>query len=567
MKANETTVRQVLQGETQYVVPLYQRRYSWEHDRDKDPLGQLWNDLMLLVNENGVGTHFLGSIVLAPSPANTAGGITRWIVVDGQQRLTTLSVLLCAIRDHVMDDDPQLGEKIHELHLVNKYARGLERYRLLPTQEDRASWMALVDRSPEAGGEDRIGTAYRYFRAKLVEFDDPEDDADVRVLEQTVTARLALVSISAHPEDNVHRIFESLNHKGQPLTQADLLRNYLFMRLPTRGDDVYTTHWLPLQQLLSDSALDELIWLDLVLQGDEKATQAAIYRAQQVRLDTFGGEDAISDWVRQLHHRARLFRRILSPQEEPVSVIRTALQRLDRWGSTVVHPITLHVLEAHERGVISGGEVARALRVVESFQVRRTLVGIPTNNLNRILMSLVKDLGDRTPTAEAITEVLSAPRKRFPTNRLVREAVLVDPFYLRGRGHQQRHVLRSLEEDHRHGEQVDFDASDLSIEHVLPQSPSPAWLKLLEEQADPEETSEEVHASVVTPNAHRVLKRNGHISPDFRWPDPNRTEDPREVLVAEGVRFDEWSRADQEQRMTADELNLMIAEDLPLDSR
>jgi Protein of unknown function DUF262 len=420
VKASETTVRQVLQGETQFVVPLDQRRYSWEHDRDKDPLGQLWNDLLQLVGDGGTGTHFLGSIVLAPSPTNTAGGITRWIVVDGQQRLTTLSVLLCAIRDRVEGEDGRLAEKIH--------AGGMDRYRLLPTQEDRASWIALVDRTPGAGGEDRIGGAYRYFRAKLAEFDDPDDESDVRELEQTVTGRLALVSISAHADDNVHRIFESLNHKGQPLTQADLLRNYVFMRLPTRGDEIYTTHWLPLQQMLNDTELDELVWLDLVLRGDEKATQGAIYRSQQLRLDALG-EDAIAEWVVQLHHRARLFQRILAPEKEPVAVIRTALGRLGRWGSTVVHPIALHVLEAHEGGAISGAEAARALRVVESFQVRRMLVGIPTNNLNRILMSLVKDLGERVPTAEAVTEALSGrapmatdePGAGVPTRRSMDE--------------------------------------------------------------------------------------------------------------------------------------------------
>ena len=162
--------------------------------------------------------------------------------------------------------------------------------------------------------------------------------------------------------------------------------------------------------MLNDAWLDELVWLDLVLRGDEKATQGAIYRSQQLRLDALG-EDAIADWVVQLHHRARLFQRILAPEEEPVAVIRTALGRLDRWGSTVVHPIALHVLEAHEGGAVSGGEVARALRVVESFQVRRMLAGIPTNNLNRIRMSLVKDLGERIPTAEAVTEAaLSGPR-------------------------------------------------------------------------------------------------------------------------------------------------------------
>ncbi|MCO1657352.1 GmrSD restriction endonuclease domain-containing protein [Pseudonocardia humida] len=680
MKASETTVGQFLQGETQFVVPLYQRRYSWQHGKDKDHLGQLWDDLMVLAGDGGVTTHFLGSIVLAPSPATTAGGLTRWIVVDGQQRLTTLSVLLCALRDHVAGTNGTLAEKIHEHRLVNKYATGNDRYRLLPTQEDRSSWMELVERAPAAGGEDRIGSAYRYFRTKLAEFDDPDDDTDVATLEQTVTGRLALVSISAHADDNVHRIFESLNHKGQPLTQADLLRNYLFMNLPTMGDHVYTTQWLPLQTMLDDAQLDELVWLDLVVAGDEKATQTAIYRLQQARLDHLS-EEEIAAWVVRLHHRALLLRRILRPAEEPVPVLRAALDRLSRWGSTVVHPIALHVLEAHEADLVDAEEGARALRVVESFLVRRMLVGIPTNNLNRILMSLVKELGGNAPTAAAITRVLSGPRKRFPTDQQVRESVLVEPFYFSGRGPQRRFVLRYLEEDLRHGEQIDFDLAALSIEHVLPQKPSQQWLTELAAEADPDETAEEVHASVVntlgnltltaynaqlsnsdfdvkrvqladsglktnrsiaehdrwgraeirarsraladqvvaiwpgpdesataypieprwrlmsqvlasvpagrwtsysdvaevigshqvavgarlatvtTPNAHRVLKRSGHISPEFRWPDPERTDDPRQVLLAEGVRFDEWGRAEQDQRMDAEQLMAMVAED------
>jgi hypothetical protein len=112
-------------------------------------------------------------------------------------------------------------------------------------------------------------------------------------------------------------------------------------------------------------------------------------------------------------------------------------------------------------------------------------------------MSLVKELGERVPTAEAVTEALSGPRKRFPADRLVREAVLTNPFYFQGRGHQRRHALRSLEEDQRHAEQVDFDVAELSIEHILPQKPSPAWMKQLEAEGEGEETPEEVHASVV----------------------------------------------------------------------
>jgi alkylated DNA nucleotide flippase Atl1 len=674
MKASETTVREVLQGEKQYFVPLYQRRYSWERKDDKDPLNQLWDDVLALDGSDPASTHFLGSMVIAPSPSNTPAGVVRWLVVDGQQRLTTLSLLLCAIRDHVQHDDPQLAEKIHEHYLVNKYASGDEHYRLLPTQEDRQAWIALVERYADAGGEDRIGAAYRFFLRKLQQVDDPDDEHDIRRVEQTITTRLTLVAISAHADDNVHRIFESLNYKGQPLTQADLLRNYLFMRLPHRGDDVYTHQWLPLQKLLSDTELEELVWLDLVLRGDDRATQESIYRSQQLRLGLLTDETAIEQWVAELHHEARMFKRVLDPQTEAAPALRRALDRLSRWGAAVVHPICLHVLLAHDAGQLTAPAAAAALRVGESYLVRRMIVGLPTNNVNRIMMSLVKDLGEASPTASAITAVLSGPRKRFPTDQHVKDAVLVNNFYWTGRGPQRTFILRALEEDYRHGEPLDFSRATLTIEHILPQSLTADWEEMLAAGASDGETPEEVHASLVhtlgnlsltaynaklandnfpvkqklladsglamnreiadasgwgraeiqargrvlgqrivsiwpgpdesvstpppnrrwtlmnqvlaslpagrwtsysdvaevigshqvavgarlatliVPNAHRVLRLSGHISPDFRWLHPERTDDPREVLEAEGVRFDEWGRADPEQRIAATNL-------------
>lgn len=672
MKATETTIREVLQGEKQYVVPLYQRRYSWENTADKDPLTQLWDDILEL--GDGPATHFIGSFVIAPSPSNTPAGVQTWLVVDGQQRLTTLSVLLCAIRDHARADDPQLAEKIDDLYLVNKYAQGQERYRLWPTQEDRDAWMALVERQPDAGGEDRIGKAYRFFRRKLQEFDDPDDDHDIRRLEQLVTGRLALVAISAHQDDNVHRIFESLNYKGQPLTQADLLRNYLFMRLPNRGDYVYAQHWFPLQHDLGDDELEELVWLDLVVSGDDRATRESIYRAQQARLGRLLSEAELELWIAELHHKARIFKRILDPAIEQHDGLRTTLDRLRRWGANVVRPIAMHVLLANERGELSAGEAARALQVVESYLVRRMIAGISTNNLNRILMSLAKELGGAVPDADAVRKVLSGPRKRFPTDRLITDAVLANNFYWTGRGPQRTFVLRSLEESYRHAEPLNFGLAELTIEHVLPQSPTPEWLEMLGTDVDGDQTAEELHAalvhtlgnltltaynaklandgfaakrgllrdsglamnreiaeatrwsraeihargrslakrviqiwpgpdesiatpppeprwalmnqvlasipagrwtsysdvaevigshqvavgsrlsSVAVPNAYRVLKLRGVISPEFRWPDPSRTDDPRALLEAEGVRFDQYGRAAAEQRMTAIEL-------------
>ncbi len=542
MKAGETTVRSLLQGERQYLAPLYQRRYSWQR---KD-LQQLWDDIVELVEDGSEATHFLGSVVLAPSPANTPASVQAWLVVDGQQRLTTLSVLLCAIRDHVAEANPQLAAKIDDLYLINRYADGDERYTMLPTKADRAAWIALVERAPDAGGDDRIGHAYRFFRKQLLGGDEPLDS---HRLEQTIAARLSMVEIAAHREDNVHRIFESLNFKGQPLTQADLLRNYLFMRLPMRADFVYEQVWLPLQELLTDRELEVLTWLDLVLRGEDRATQEAVYQDQQKRLALLEGEREVEDWIKQLRDKARLFKRLLDPAAEPSPAIRRALDRLKRWGANVTQPIALCVLLAHASGQLDVTQTARALRMVESYLVRRMIAGISSSNSNRVLMSLVRELDGQAPTAEAIRDLLSAPRRRFPTDAHITEAVLANSFYWIGRGPQRSYVLRCLEEDYRHAEPVDFAGADLTIEHVLPQSPTREWLDALSQDLQEGETAEEVHASLVNTLGNLTLTAyNGKLSNDSF---PTK----RKILADSGLAMNHeiaaattWGRAQIQQR-------------------
>src|SRR6266540_6514949 len=163
MKAQETTFQQIIQGEKQLRVPLYQRTYSWQEAQ----LRQLWDDV--LDQADGLTTlapgptHFLGSIVLAPSPELGAAGVMKWVVVDGQQRLTTLMLAMCALRDHLAATDPVERDRINELYLINKWKKELDFYRLLPTQADREAFFACIDGVPEAGGGDGIGAAYRFF--------------------------------------------------------------------------------------------------------------------------------------------------------------------------------------------------------------------------------------------------------------------------------------------------------------------------------------------------------------------------------------------------------------------
>src|SRR5690554_3374976 len=225
MDVQETALRTILDGTKQYRVPLYQRPYSWE----KSQVQRLWDDIERLAMERSTSTaagHFMGSLVLSVGRTGPAG--TEFLVVDGQQRLTTLTILLCALRDYVEKNEPD-GQRrrtmLHESYLVNRFSEGDGHLKVLPTQADRDAYRAVLDgRTPE-DTKSNIAIAYKFFSQKLRESDDPEDPHDVSRIEEAILEGLIFVSITARGDDNVYRIFESLNNTGKPLTLGDLIRN------------------------------------------------------------------------------------------------------------------------------------------------------------------------------------------------------------------------------------------------------------------------------------------------------------------------------------------------------
>ncbi|MFJ1538846.1 DUF262 domain-containing protein [Micromonospora chalcea] len=667
--AHETTLRELLEGAKQYRVPLYQRTYSWTDSQ----LDRLWEDIRKLAEERTEDpslTHFIGSLVLAPSPTNGPAGVSEFLVVDGQQRLTTLSILLCALRDHrATHEDPGHRDRIDQEYLINKW-KPAHRLKIVPTQADRPAYEACLDATPQAGGSDRVGAAYRFFVAQLAAVNDSDDPLDIQRIEDAVISGMALVSVVAQAGDNVYRIFESLNNTGLKLTQADLLRNYLFMRLPNRGEAVYGSLWFPLQQQLNSGELEQLFWLDLVHRNPE-VKQTDTYTGQQARLNGLHTEAEIEAEVRRFCRLGALLRIILHPEEESDPEVRRRLARLNAWDTTTVYPLLLHLLDSREQGTATSEQIASAMRYVESFFVRRLLIGRATANINRILLRVVTDMRTDLPVDEAVRTYLSVGRKYYATDASIREAARTIPFYLNGRASQRKLVLQWLEESYTSKEPVAPDS--LTIEHVMPQSPTTEWRQMLSEDLQGEETFAEVHEALVhtlgnltltgynaelsnssflvkraqlgksgislngeiaaqkrwgrpeiyaradalaeriiahwpgpteeagnrsevpwdvmnkalaalpagswtaygdvaaligshpvpvgarlanhaAPNAHRVLQAEGTVSPGFRWLDPVRMDDPRDLLRAEGVEFDKYGRASQAQRFGVEEL-------------
>ncbi|WP_039939308.1 GmrSD restriction endonuclease domain-containing protein [Streptomyces himastatinicus] len=508
MEARETTFQKLIQGDNQFQIPLYQRTYSWKrHDHER-----LWADLTEQVaalaqpsqaepmDGDEPVRHFLGSVVLAPRPP-LPDTVQRWVVIDGQQRLTSLMLLACALRDHVRAFDSSKADLIHRRYLVNEEDyTGLDAYRLLPTQADRPAYLACVDQAPSAGGEDSIGRAYRFFRTALAEH-DPDGDWDaVRYIDQALRHRLSLVTITAGPRDNVYRIFESLNNTGVPLTQADLLRNYLFMHLPRLGEEVYEKLWLPMQTELGPDRLVTLAWLDLVLQGDTRAKVGEVYQSQQRRLAAIAasaGEKGLREDVDRLRRLGSVLLRLIEPDREPDQALREALNRLAEWGGEVHYPLALHILDRVNREIATPEEAVRALSYVESFLVRRMVCYVRTNNLNRVLAAAPSELEQDRPLHEAVHRYLSGPRRYWPSDAQLREAARSQPFYWHGKSGQRAYVLRCLEESYEGAEPVDFSRAWATIEHVMPQTPTDDWLGVLAEDADGDSTAEELHETLV----------------------------------------------------------------------
>ena len=468
VRAENGTLAGVLEGKKQYQIPLYQRVYSW----GKKQLDQLWSDVVELertLGEDPKSTHFIGSLVLASSPDFGAIGVNKFLVVDGQQRLTTLTLLLAALRDHLIETGhTERANGIDAQYLINVFDSG-KPLKVMPTQSDRLAYKSVLNRAPQAGGEDAVGDAYRFFRSKIAAAGDPDDPHDLELLEAAIVRGLALVVVTAEPSDNAHRIFESLNNTGLRLTQSDLLKSYLFMRLGDRAETVYENIWLPLERKLDSENLELLFWLDLA-QRDERAKQSDTYVGQQRRLEKLKTTDEVEAEVVRIANLGDVLATILRPAGEKHAEIRRRLTRIRAWGSTTAYPVVMQILARRAAGTAADDEVVRALTYLESYFVRRIVIGRATANLNRTLLQAVGAISDADRVDVALREYLSRGRKHFATDLQVRDAAKTIAFYWQGRGPQKKLILQWLEEAYRPKEIVDLDSRHLTIEHVLPQT-------------------------------------------------------------------------------------------------
>ena len=471
MKASETRLRVLLEGQKHYVIPIFQRPYTWTHN---DWI-TLWNDVIEAYRDGSAGGHFLGSIV-AKAQSGTPEGVSPFIVIDGQQRLTTLSIALAALRDKIGATDPAAIERIDDLCLVNKWAKGEYRYKIRPTEADRSAYFAVIDRRsvPDEDEPHRIRQAYEFFVGALSTSagDEEAEPLDLGRLEQFLLDKLEVVSITLGDDDNEYRIFESLNWKGEPLSQADLLRNYFFMRIPPdQQQALYESVWLPMQLMFDSNTLADFFRYQYMSSG-VFVREKDIYLKWRSKLDRLDSDELVAI-LRELARYARFYKRIIDPEGESDTTIRERLTRLNRWGGQTTYPFLLWLYEGAGGTGIQPRAIAMILEFVESYLVRRLFCGIPTAGPNRFFMELV----NQVPEGEivgAVRRALSLPtaRRRWPNDDEFREGLLTYRLYTGSRA----------EQNHAHKEPADLRG--LTVEHVMPQGLTEEWRNALGPDGD-----------------------------------------------------------------------------------
>lgn len=476
MEAAPTKVIQYFQGEKQNLIPLFQRPYTWTQNNWQT----LWDDLMVQYDMGDTGTHFMGAIVSVPA-RSVPVGVSKYLIIDGQQRLTTVSLLLCVLRDCL---DSNSASRIQGVYLTNPYREPEDTLKFVPTQADRDVYRAIaLDRQvPENNQDVRMAAAYHFFRDKLLKGTDINDDpVDIGKVLITLEQCLQVVMINLGDDDDPYLIFESLNFKGEPLTQADLVRNYLLMRfrhsISTGGEQerIHSKYWIPLEKMLG-SNLTEFLRHYTMKDGDD-IKHGGIYAAIKAKLKSMELTEAVEAEAQDMQRFGAFYARFLSPAKEERTSIRECLENINQLKVTTSYPLLLRLFDACQTGHLSDFELEKCLRLVESFIIRRAVCKVPTNSLNKLFIQLAKNFPDADHTLW-LQRFLSSSR-RFPKDAEFNTVFINQPQY---GSNTTRFILCRLEKSFNHKETVDL--STATIEHILPQTLTQEWKDELGAEAE-----------------------------------------------------------------------------------
>ncbi len=473
MKANETKVEDFLSSnKTQFVIPVYQRNYDWSTSQCK----QLLDDILEVGTSNKMNAHFIGSVVYVHDDVYTSSRIKELTVIDGQQRLTTLTLIYLALyRLAIEIGDKGLEAEISETYLTNKFAPEEEKLKLRPTENnDKAiKYLLRSDKDEEFSDFSKVIDNFNYFNSRI-----SEENLEF-VLKGL--AKLMFVEISLDREkDDPQRIFESLNSTGLELSQADLIRNYILMGLNRRDQNkIYNNYWEIIEKLAKDETLNtskvsDFIRDYLTLVNNKIPNKSKVYLEFKAKFPTTDLQELETN-LSPIKSLVKFYNKLLNPKNESDKDIRLQLEYINRLEVNVAYPFLMKVYEDYSENIIDKATFIKVLDFIQSFAWRRFIVGLPTNALNKIFMTLYEKVDKDDYLLSLQKWLLKRPgSQRFPKNKEVIESLkLKDVYNIKSKN--RTYLLERLENFDNNEPVIIEGNTDITIEHIFPQNPDPKW--------------------------------------------------------------------------------------------
>jgi Uncharacterized conserved protein len=461
MDAIKGNINSILNGYKQFIIPVYQRTYSWEQTQCQ----RLWNDIVEMQEQNRTG-HFVGSIVNIAEQAMPTG-VQKFMIIDGQQRMTTLTLLLVALRDYGLEhpEDTSINSYgINGMCLQNDYATDEEKYKMLLTQNDKQVLIKLIERSPmDSVRSSRLIDNYKFFVSKIA-----EKKLTPRQIQEGI-AKLQIVNITLdRAVDDAQLIFESLNSTGMDLSQSDLIRNYILMGLePDVQKNIYSSYWSQMETLFDyekqTMLMDKFFRDYLTLRNGKIPNFSKIYEEFKLyHRKKYSGD--ITTFCRELYTYAKYYTNMYYAKSEDreLDIIFNDISQLQ---IDVAYPFLLKVYADYNANVITKEEFIEILKCCESYVFRRAIAGIPTNSLNKTFMLMANKINPSKYLNSIKAYLITLDSyKLFPDDeRFKSDLITKDIYNMRIRNY----ILSKLE---NFNNKSPINIENFTIEHIMPQN-------------------------------------------------------------------------------------------------
>lgn len=476
MKGSETKLLEYMEGaKKRFVIPVYQRNYDWKTENCK----QLYDDLVKVVKKHR-NSHFFGSIVSSYLPN---GRYTEYLVIDGQQRLTTVSLLLLAMYNLIKEGKahPQtetMAQEILEDYLVDKHQPWETRIKLKPVKNDRAAFGKLFDANEKNDKNSNLTFNYEYFYNRI-----QKEEISIEELYDALFA-LEIINIELTSDDDPQLIFESLNSTGVALSEGDKIRNFILMGLPSKLQNVYYEKYWNKIELCTRYDVSSFVRDYLSVKQQAIPSMNRVYVTFKAYVDDIGCET--EPLLKELLEYAQWYE-ILLKGSIPDKQLGACILRLNRLETTVTRPFFMEVLRLHDKEKLSIKDMRDIFLFTENYLFRRTICDLPTNTLNKIFLMLHREIVRYDGTTDNYVEkfkyalLSKGERGRFPNDTEFEEAFSARQVYLMN----SKNKVYILERFENYGTIEDKDVyrhcddGEYSIEHIMPQHLTPSWIKAL----------------------------------------------------------------------------------------